>query len=206
MAEMTSTGADAAMGPDRKANEKHVHIIYVSAQLILDEMKVKAFRGVGADTVTLGHVQKHILNPGPTDIIVFNKEPYHYAGDPPGKPMELREHPQVHHDFPETIVVIRPNEQVVWWSDRAFEIIDAMPSTHGPHDPHRFPESLEPPPPYPFTVASPIPARPERHQRGEFWVARSGVPKVDAHQHMYKIKFKIENDEIDPDGYCSGGQ
>ena len=44
----------------------------------------------------------------------------------------------------------------------------------------------------------------EHHAHGDFWVARSGVPKVDAHKHLYKISFTIEGDAIDPDGYCSG--
>jgi len=36
-------------------------------------------------------------------------------------------------------------------------------------------------------------------------VARSGVPKAEAAKHMYKVSFMVDNDPIDPDAYCSGG-
>jgi hypothetical protein len=199
----TSAGADEKR-PESRDHEKHVHIIYVPDEVILAEMRVTAFGERQAGTITLAHVAKHIGQAAPTDIVVFNKEPYHFAGRPPGQPMQLRRHPQVHHDFPETILVIKPNEQAVWWSEKEFEVTDVEPSAHAAHPLADFPEGPNPPPRYPFTIPSPIHARLEHHAHGEFWIVRSGVPKPEAHKHMFKISFTIGGHAIDPDGYCSG--
>jgi hypothetical protein len=176
--------------------EKHVRIIYVSVETILAEMQKRELGEVG--TVTLAQVAKHIGAAAPTDIIVFNKQPWHFAGH--GTDKQLRAHPQVHHDFPETILVVNPGEEAVWSSDRFFEVTDAVPS--GASHPHPgFVEGPIPADPYPFGGTKPIRAL----DAGGTWRVHSGQPSAGAQRHMYKISFTIEHDTIDPDVYCGGG-
>jgi hypothetical protein len=181
-----------------KPKEKHVRIIYVSVATVLGEMHRPALGDGPVGTATLAQVAKHIGAAAPTDIVVFAKQPWHYAGR--GSDTQLRAHPQVHHDFPETILVIKPDEEAVWTSDRSFQITGVRPSADPSHSSAAFPEATGTFPDWAFTN-DPISCREETPGR---WVARSGVPKVGAHKHMYKIRFTIENDDIDPDVYCGG--
>lgn len=173
---------------------KHVRIIYVAVDLVVrDAAKRAAMGGEPADTATLADVAKHIGNAAPTDIVVFNRRPYHFAG--PLNHKELHPHPAVHLSHPETVLVLKPGEEAVWTSDRFFEVTKAVWS--GGHGHPGFPE-IGTPDTYPF------PNRPIRAdvQAGQ-WVAKSGEPPAGARAHMYKISFTIENDDIDPDVYCS---
>lgn len=173
--------------------EKHVRIIYVPLDAVVRDAAARAVLGDRpADTATLQDVAKHIGAPAPTDIIVFNGQPYHYAGH--GTDKRLREHPQVHHDFPETVLVLKPGEEAVWTSDRFFEVTKAEFSGVHPG----FTDSGTPDP-YPFPLR-PIRALEDAPGR---WSAHSGEPKDGARQHVYKISFTIETDDIDPDVYCS---
>ena len=175
--------------------QKLVRIIYVPVDVVVrDAGRRTVIGGEHADTATLADVAKHIGAPNPTDIIVFNKRPYHYAGH--GTDKRLRDHPQVHLDFPETVLVLRPGEEAVWMSDRYFEVTDARWS--GGHGHPGFAETGTPEP-YPFPGTRPIRAVIDAGR----WVAHSGEPTPGARQHMYKIRFTIETDDIDPDVYCS---
>lgn len=179
---------------NEKPKEKHIRIIYVPVEVVLADMQRDTLGTEPAGTVTLAHVAKHIGTPAPTDIVVFNKQPWHFAGH--GTDQRLREHPRVHRDFPETVTVLKPGEEAVWTSDRNFQIVDAQPAGHAHPE---FIEASGPFPRYPF-ANHPIVTREETHGR---WVAHSGVAKTDAQQHMYKIIFSIETEDIDPDVYCS---
>jgi hypothetical protein len=184
------------MAPEKPPKEKHVRIIYVPVDVVLAEMQKNTLGSEPVDTVTLAHVAKHIGAAAPTDIIVFNKQPWHFAGR--GSDKQLRAHPQVHHDFPETILVLKPDEEAVWTSDRLFVVTDAKPS--GVVHPHPgFVEGTNHPDPYPFGFPKPIQARQETTGT---WRVHSGTPSVGAQLHMYKISFSIETDDIDPDVYC----
>jgi hypothetical protein len=204
MDNVTSTGTDRAKRkPNLKDHEVGVQIIFVAVDQILNEMQLNTLGNGPIGTATLAQVAKHIGQPAPTDVVVFAKQPWHFAGRP-GQSKELRRHPQVHQDFPETILVIRPKQEAVWWSEKEFQITTIKPSGDPAHPHPGFPEALSPPPQYPFTGTNPIATRLEPHSGTDFWIARSGIPKTEAHEHMYKISFKIDGDAIDPDGYCSG--
>src|SRR5437868_9325179 len=166
---------------EKKANEKHVRIIFVSVETVLHDMHASSLGSGPVTAATLAHVAKHIGRAEPTDVVVFNKQPWHFAGH--GNDKQLRAHPQVHHDFPETILVLKPNEEAVWSSDRAFTITLVKPSGDPSHPHPGFPEGPPPFPDYPF-ANSPINTREE--STGVF-AARSGVPKPEARKHMYKI-------------------
>src|SRR5215207_9778019 len=99
-----------AVGPAPKENEKSVHIIFVSEHEVPSELHQTSLGNVPMPAATLSQVAKHIGQPAPTDIVVFAKRPWHFAGRA-GQPKELRAHPQVHRDFPETVLVLGKNEQ-----------------------------------------------------------------------------------------------
>jgi hypothetical protein len=166
-------------------------------------MRLSSLGNAPIGTATLAHVEKHIGTTAPTDVVVFAKRPWHFAGRPPAHPIQLRSHPQVHHDFPETILVlsVSKKQQAVWWCEKEFNITQVQPSHH-PAQPG-FPEAITAPPAYPFPIPAPIVARLEHHDSRDMFVARSGVPISAAKEHMFKISFTIENDTIDPDTYCS---
>jgi hypothetical protein len=190
-------------GPPPKQGEKAVHIIHVPVEQIESELHVTGLARGPVTPATLSQVAKHIGQPEPTDIIVFAKQPWHFAG-PNGQPKALRSHPQVHHDFPETVLVLGKNDQAVWWSEEPFQVTKVVPSDHPPNS-ARFPEADNGAPLYPFNGPDPLVTRIEPHSNGNLFVARSGVPKADAAKHMYKVSFMIDNEPIDPDAYCSGG-
>jgi hypothetical protein len=192
-----------AIGPTPKEGEKTVHIIHVPVEQIENELHAHGLGHGPVEPATLAQVARHIGQPAPTDIIVFAKQPWHFAGRS-GHPKELKSHPQVHRDFPETVLVLEKNEQAVWWSEKQFTVTHVAPSADPSHAHARFPEAANTPPPYPFNGPDPMITRVEPHNNSDVFVARSGVPKADAAQHMYKISFTIDSDPIDPDVYCEG--
>jgi hypothetical protein len=191
------------VGPAPKEGEKSVHIIFVPEQEVLNELHQTSLGNGPMPAATLAQVVKHIGHPAPTDIVVFAKRPWHFAGRP-GQPKELHAHPQVHRDFPETVLVLGKNEQAVWWSEKAFTVTGVVPSGDQSHSHPGFEEATNTPPQWPFNGPDPLITRVEPHNNNDLFVARSGVPKADAAKHMYKVSFEIENRSIDPDVYCGG--
>jgi hypothetical protein len=175
----------------------------VPLEVILNEMHLSNLGTAPIGTATLAHVEKHIGKVAATDVVVFAKRPWHFAGRLPAHPFQLRAHPQVHHDFPETILVlsISKKQQAVWWSETEFNITHVQPSGHPAHP--GFIEASTVPPAYPFPIPAPIVAQREHHNSRDIFVARSGVPITTAKEHMFKISFTIGNETIDPDTYCS---
>jgi hypothetical protein len=184
--------------PNDTPKARHVRIIYVPLARVLADMQTDTLGSGPVGIATLAHVEKHIGVAAPTDVVVFNKQPWNFAGH--GNDKSLRAHPQVHIDFPETILVLKPGEEAVWTSDKEFEITRIQPSGGTAHSHPGFEEAPGPFPDYPF-ASHPILTREETPGR---WVAHSGVPKTAAQKHMYKISFSIETDDIDPDVYCGG--
>ena len=195
----TSNAMNLAAPPKTDNTERAVHIIHVPVEIILGEMRLSALSEGPVGTVTLKQVEKHIGQPAARDIVVFNKQPWHFAG--PSGQLQLRSHPQVHIDFPDSVVVlsIGGNQKAVWWSETSFTITSVRPSPHHPN-PH-FPEAATTPPQYPFTDS--LVTRVENHNGRDLFVVRSSVPVPGAANHMYKIVFTIGGDPIDPDAYCT---
>lgn len=191
--------------PVPKEGEKTVHIIFVQEEVILNELHQTSLGNGPIPAATLSQVAKHIGQPAPTDIIVFAKRPWHFAGRA-GHSKELRAHPQVHRDFPETVLVLGKNEQAVYWSERNFQVTDVQPSDDPSHRNDSFPEADSAAPRYPFEGQNPMVTQPpSQDDARQFFTARSGKPKPEAAGHMYKITFDIENQSIDPDVYCGSG-
>ena len=167
--------------PDVQKN-KRVHIL----QLSMDGGESSASPPDSA----IEDVAKQIGPPKPTDIIVFDHQPWHFAGG------ALRSHPRVHVDYPETILQlsISRGETAVWWSEENFTITDIDYSHHAP----RAAEA----PKNPFSA--PLETRPEDDGSGKrIYVARSTVPVPKSKGQMYKIKFTIGGENIDPDMSCN---
>jgi len=178
----TSTALDLADGPTLADTELGVHLIYVPESCARD----------------LSEIMGCVGNPDPTDVVVWRGHPYHCAGLS-GHKKEPRSHPQVHVDFPQTVLVVTAakNQSVVWWSETEFCDVTIGPS----HDPNRFfPEAKTDRPDDPFPT--PIRVTTEICNGRTLYVIRSGVPIPDAVGHMYKIEFSMENQTIDPDMYC----
>ena len=180
--ESLSTASNAlnlADGPVLSDSELGVHIIYMPVECGVPQ----AF---------------------PTDIVVFAGKPWHMAGLP-GHQREPREHPQVHIDFPDTILVIsiQPPQSAVWWSEVPFTITSIKPSALD-HKNRWYPEAKTKAPDNPFAPNGPaIPeTRTERVNGRDLYVARSAVPVADSNGHMYKIEFTMGGKSIDPDMYC----
>jgi len=165
--------------------EKGVHII----RLFIDTSAGGPGGAAGAAPPSAGGppVAKNIGAPRPTDILVFDHEPWHFAGG------GLKRHPQVHIDHPETILnlSIGHQEKVVWWSAEQFAILEVNPSHHDPN-----------PGPYPFEVP-PVTEESRDVNGRKIFISRSTVPKVAAMNHRYKIKFSIGGEIIDPDMSCN---
>ena len=189
-------------GPKLKAHEKGVHIIHVALPPVLAGLKLRALPRGKIGKATLLQVEKHIGHPKPTDVVVFAGEPWHFAGKTKGT-KHLRSHPQVHMQFPETVLKLSRKKQqtVVWWSETPFTAITINPSGTPSHPNPAYPEALTAPPPTPFAIALAI--RIEQWQGQDMHVVRSTVPIAAADRHMYKIQFSMAGDPIDPDTYCS---
>lgn len=176
-------------GPTFGPGEIGVHIIYVPDEVVLAELHGASVGAPPIAMATLKMVEKHVGRPAVTDIIVFAGQPWHYANG------ALRPHPQVHIDYPETVLRIRrqKQERAVWWSERPFEILKVRPEP-----PVRDDAAL-----YPFTTAVRTSDEPGTdHQM--IYVARSSVPVVGADFQEYKIEFRMEGRDIDPNMYCDG--
>jgi hypothetical protein len=176
-----SKALNLADGPNLRPSEVGVHIIYMSAEGDVPESS-------------------------PTDIVVYDGKPWHMAGLP-GHQKERRAHPQVHIDFPGTVLVISidPPQQAVWWSEVAFTITSIKPSKLD-HKNRWYPEAATKAPDNPFAPGGPpIPKTvPEKsvNRKVDLFVARSTPPIPDSNGHMYKIEFTMDNKSIDPDMYC----
>jgi hypothetical protein len=159
--------------------EKAVHI----ARLIVDTAAGAAAGSPGAGAAPVPH---NIGPARPTDIFVFDHQPYHFAAG------GLHPHPQVHIDHPETILhlSISQGERVTWWSEENFAILEVNPSHHDPN-------------PGPFPFAATIRTEESLDAAGrKIFTARSTVPVAAATDHRYKIKFSIGAQIIDPDMSC----
>ena len=126
----------------------------------------------------------------PTDIVVFDHRPWHKVG------VELKAHPQVHIDYPETILKISygGKQHAVWWSTEPFTVLRVVPAPHhpavatAPLNPFEGPD-----PPYP---AKPLPGAPG------VYAFRAEVLLDTAVGHLYKITLEM-GELIDPDMFCT---
>jgi hypothetical protein len=174
-----------ATGPEQREGDVPVHIIFVP----LAAVSTAVIDGY-VSTVTLKEVAKHIGAAAPHDIVVFAGQPFHFAQG------ELRAHPKVHHDCPETVVKLyrKRGERAVWWSERPFAI------THITQEEPKNIDKAETPFGLPKT-------EPEKGiASGGIFVARSAVPDARADNQEYKITFTIEGESqpVDPNMYCDG--
>jgi len=191
---ITSDALNLSDGPDLLDNELGVHIIYVPDS-----------RGGGqTGAAALSQIASQIGKPDPTDIVVYKGQPFHSAGLP-GHKKEPKGHPQVHVDFPGTILVISidPPQSAVWWSEAPFTITSIRRPAPG-HQNRWYPEAKTKAPDNPFVPDGPaIPeTRTEKVNGRDLYVARSTVPMPASDGHMYKIEFTMEGKIIDPDMYC----
>ena len=191
-------------GPQLSDTEVGVHIIYVPLALILAELRLDAAGAAPVGTVALSQVARHIGNALPTDIVVFDNQPWHFAGLP-GHPRSLQAHPMAHQKFHDTVLVLSRNaeQKAVWWSETPFEDMKIRPSKHRPSQSERavYPEAKTDPPESPFE--KPLEVCVEPCSRGPLYVVRSGIPVLAAERHMFKISFTIDGHTIDPDAYCA---
>jgi hypothetical protein len=177
-------------GPRRKtAGDKPVRIL----RLQVPDQPVDSEWG----TAELG-----LQNPGqptdlpkPTDIVVYNGQPWHFAGG------ILHPHPRVHHDHPETVLrlSLTRHESAVWWSEEDFTITkivlaphhgDANQATAPTNQPH-------------FPFSAPLAKGEEQdEQKRRIFVVRSTVPVPEADNRTFKITFTIHGEAIDPDMHC----
>ncbi len=169
-------------GPDLAKEEKGVHIIFVA------DDAVHAVSAADPTAAEMKQVATHIGKPKATDVIVFGGNPWHFAGG------ELRKHPEVHRQFPETVLKLfrKTQDRAVWWSEHEFRITGIEkeePENDGTAA-------------YPFAFAPEARLQPISGQR--IWVARSSVPVNDAYGQEYKITFTIEGRTIDPNMECVG--
>jgi hypothetical protein len=179
---MTVTFPSLSTGPKLSNVEKGVHILRLSI--------TGGESGAASPDSAVEDVARKIGPPKPTDIIVFDRQPLHFAGG------ALHAHPQVHVDHPETILElsISRRERAVWWSELNFTITDIDYSHHAarvtgaPKDP----------------FSAPLQTRQEDDGAGKIiYVVRSTVPVVASQGQTYKIKFTIGGDDIDPDMSCN---
>ena len=182
----TTTVANLSRGP--VLVERAVHIIFVP----------DGVAGVSETSDTLPTEEQlaeagkfeHIGSPAPTDVVVFAKRPWHYVD---GK---LRKHPEVHHDFPNTVleVDVARGEKVLWWSERGFTITNIAS-----HDP----QVIAPDPFAEMPVTRPE-AGVDQPASMTIHVARAPVPSAGSRGHEYKITFtNTEVGAIDPNMRCN---
>jgi len=179
---MPATIPSLSVGPRLSKLEKGVHILRLSAY--------GGESGAPPPESAVENVAKQIGPPQPTDIIVFDHQPWHFAGG------ALRPHPRVHVDHPETILQlsISGRESAVWWSEENFTITDIDYSHHPPR--------VDGAPRDPFSAA--LETRQEDDRGGKkIFVARSTVPVPKSMGQMYKIRFNIGGEDIDPDMSCN---
>jgi hypothetical protein len=200
----TSTAVNAlnlADGPELSDEELGVHIIFVPADCVAGPAHGQSASAGGLGTATVAQVSDLVQQAWPTDIVVFAGQPFHVASLPGHKKL-LREHPQVHQTFPQTVLVIsiKDQQRAVWWSETNFTITKIEPSHHANNPFFREADTIAPR--SPFASPDPPPTRIENVSGRDLYVARSTVPVAAAAFHMYKIEFTMEGQEIDPDMYC----
>jgi len=180
---MADTIPSLSAGPKLSHVEKGVHILRLSIY--------GGESGAPPPDSAVGAVTKQIGPPKPTDIVVFDHQPWHFAGG------ALKSHPQVHVDHPETILQlsISRGEKAVWWSEEHFTITDIDYSHHSTR--------VAGAPKNPFSA--PFETVPVDDGKGKtIFVSRSTVPVAQSEGQMYKIKFNIGGENIDPDMSCGG--
>ena len=184
---MIVAGANRTNGP--KGVRSGVHIILVEA----DPSTCANPDGTTNDAKR-AEAGKLVTWAKPTDVVVFHRKPWHYVSG------QLRAHPQVHIDYPETILQlsISAGDRAVWFSELRFDITTIELSDH--HGSGHAPDPSAAP--YPFSVA-PITVQETDEGLHAIWVARSTVPVPKSANHMYKISFTIQGMLIDPDMSCN---
>ena len=181
---MTITVANLSRGP--VLVERAVHIIFVPDGVA----GVSETSDVLPTDAQLAEAAKfaHIGSPAPTDVIVFARRPWHYVD---GK---LRKHPEVHHDFPNTVLEldVARGEKALWWSERDFSI-----TLIAGHDGAIAPD--------PFAVPVTRPEAGVDHATPTtIHVARAPVPSASSRGHEYKITFTSDGvGPIDPNMRCN---
>ena len=175
--------------------DRPVHIIAVPSGVAVGQLQGDHITEAGQLAL-----QPHIAGAHPTDIVVFENRAWHLAND------ALQPHPQVHIDFPATILKLhreRPDGpgRAVWWSEQQFDITTI--EDEAAHDAREASGATTPPvdaDPYPFTERpateversiDPVPR--------DIFVARSTVPLVAG---RYKISFTLNGQLIDPNMHC----
>jgi hypothetical protein len=181
------TTAPLSIGPRLDTAEKGVHIIKLVPTAALAEVM-----NATPTDAQLTEACLHVGKPAPTDIVVFDHQPWHVVNG------QLKAHPQVHIDHPETILTISfsARERPVWWSEEPFTIKGIQRSHHG--------TSVAGSPDYPFDAGvMPLAAQAERdlHGRPVFVARATTILKASVGQ-TYKINFSMGED-IDPDMSCS---
>lgn len=185
----TPQPSELSIGPDLGPGEAGVHIIFVRDEVVLAETHLSTFGQGPVAAATLKQAATHIGPTIATDIVVLAGQPFHFAKG------ELHPHPRVHIDHPETILKLyrRRKERAVWWSERPFEIFDIVPEAGADNVGA----------PYPFSARLETVSQMAIDNKTIF-VARSTIPIAAADDHEYKISFRIEGREIDPNMYCEG--
>src|SRR5262245_40992377 len=106
---MFVTVRNLSPGPALVNPERGVHIM----RLVIDSTPGAAGTQTPGGSALAGAPPevRNVGTPRPTDILVFEKQPYHFAAG------GLHAHPQVHIDFPDTILnlSIGQQEKVVYW-------------------------------------------------------------------------------------------
>jgi hypothetical protein len=146
----------------------------------------------------LTEAARYIGHPDLTDVIVFAGRPWHYAE---GK---LRKHPEVHDDFPHTVLElsVERGERAVWWSEFEFKITKIAEHPHdGTDTPAAVPHDPAPPP---FDSPATQAEDDVDKSQAKIHVARSTVPDPGAKGFEYKITFikNGQSKEIDPNMRC----
>ena len=161
--------------PLDKERERGVHIIFVARDRSIQQAPSRN---------ELDIVAKNVGQANKTDVVVFAGKPWHLVN---GK---LRKHPEVHHDFPDTVLHLRTGiDSAVWWSETAFQITGIVQET---------PNALTAG--YPFSE-KPL-AKQDMVDGEKLWVARSTVPVPTAFGQEYKITFDMAGEAIDPNMDC----
>jgi hypothetical protein len=162
--------------------EKGVHILFYPTDLPPDPDP-----NIPVSPSDLAVVSANIGTVQRTDVVIFRGKPWHQVNG------ELKKHPEVHLDFPDTILSVRAGvEKAVWWSEQPFSITDIVDHAAGTATA-----------PSPFTKP---PTRTEIDIDGRatpIYVARSRVPLVAARDHEFKIWLTRNGISIDPNMKCT---
>jgi len=141
------------------------------------------------EEMELAMVAAEVGDVEPTDVIIYRRRPWHKVG------AQLHRHPQVHHEFPQTVLTLRVElDRAVWWSEDAFAITKIEPHEHAVG-----------------AISGPEPfARPATKKEidvdgreKEIFVARSAMPRAAARSHEYKITVTRREFVIDPNMRCT---